>query len=186
MFTIAPAGAPPANPPTWPHVRAPPHPHIPSPPPAFTPIPYAPIAYPRVPPNIYQPTQHTTYGRVGRQRRNGGLGRCGRTRNGGQSYAPTATAPPLYGRMRQAENMNGRTNSTPNPNKNYNNWNMSFPCGYDIPSWHTSATCDNHKQGHQTGCTQDNAEQYTAVGNYVSRRAIHKLKLPVNLGIHQA
>ena len=34
MFTRAPAGAPPANPPTWPHVQAPPHSHIPPPPPA--------------------------------------------------------------------------------------------------------------------------------------------------------
>ena len=33
--------------------------------------------------------------------------------------------------------------STPNPNKQYNNWNMFYLCGYDVPIWHTGATCDN-------------------------------------------
>ena len=61
---------------------------------------------------------------------------------------------------------------------------MFFSCGYDVLSWHTSATCDNRKQGDQTDCNRANAEQYIAVGNYVSRRAIHKVKLPVNLGIY--
>ena len=63
---------------------------------------------------------------------------------------------------------------------------MCFSCGYDIPSWHTSATCDNSKPGHQTGCTRANAEQYTSIGNYVIRMEIHKVKLPVNSGIRQA
>ena len=157
MFTRAPAGAPPVNPPTWTHVQAPPHSNITPPPPAFTPIPYAPTAYPPVPPNIYQPTPHTTTVRGGRQRRTDVQGRGGRTRNRGQNYTPTATAPPPYGGMILEANMNGRTISTPNPNKNYNNWNMCFLCGYDIPSWHTSATCDHCKQGHQTGCTRTNA-----------------------------
>ena len=186
MFTREPAGVPPATPPTWPHVQAPPHSHIPLPPPACTPIPYAPTSYPPVLLNIYQPTPHTAYGRGSIQRRTGGQGRGGRTRNGRQSYAPTATAPPPYGGTRPSANMTGRTYSTPNPNKNYNNQNMCFSCGYDIPSWHTSATCDNRKPGHQTGCTRANAEQYTAVGHYVSRREIHKVNLPVNPGIHQA
>ena len=53
MFTRAPAGSPPAIPPTWPHVQAPPHSHIPTPPPACTPIPYAPRVHPPVPPKIY-------------------------------------------------------------------------------------------------------------------------------------
>ena len=53
MFTRAPAGYPPENPPTWPHVKEPPHYHIPPPPPACTPIPYAPTAYPPVPTKIY-------------------------------------------------------------------------------------------------------------------------------------
>ena len=186
MFTRAPSGAPPATPSTWTHVQAPPHSHIPPPPPACTPIPYAPTAYPPVPPNIYQPTPHTAYGRGGRQRRTVSQGRGSRTRNRVQSYAPTATEPPPYGGTRPAANITGRTNSTPNPHKNYNTWKICFSCGYDIPSWYTSATCDNHKPGHQTGCAWSNAEQYIAVGHYVSRRAIHKVNLPVNPGIHQA
>ena len=186
MFTRAPAGAPPATPPTWPQVQALPHSHIPPPTPACTPIHYTPPAYPPVPENIYQPTPHTAYGWGGRQRRTGGQGRGGRTRNGGQSYVSTTTATLPYGGTRPAANMTVRKNSTPNPNKNYNNWNKYFSCVYDIPSWHNSATCDNHKSGHQTGCTRANAEQYTVIGYYVSRREIQKLNLPVNPGIHRA
>ena len=186
MFTRAPSGAPPATPPTWLHVQAPPHSHIAPPPPAYTPIPNAPTSYPLVPENIYQPTPHTAYGRGGRQHCTRGRGRGGRTRNGGQSYVSTTTATLPYGGTRPAANMTGRINYTPNPKKNYNNWNMCFSCGYDIPIWHTSATCENRKPEHQTGCTRANAEQYTAVGNYVSRRAINKVNLPVNPGIHQA
>ena len=170
MFTRAPAGATPATPPTWPLVQAPPYSQIPYPLPDCTPIPYATTAYPPVPPNIYQPTPHTSYGRGGRQHHTGGPGRGVRTLNRGLSYAPMATVTPTYGGTRTAANMTGRTNSTPNPKKNYNNCNMCFSCGYDILSWHTSATCDNRKPVHQTGCTQANAEQYTTIGNYVSRR----------------
>ena len=94
MFTRAPAGAPPATPPMWPHVKAPPHSHIRPPPPVYTTIPYTPPAYPPVPANIYQPTPHTAYGQGGRQRRTGVQGRGGQTRNGGKSYAPTTTSPP--------------------------------------------------------------------------------------------
>ena len=83
MFTRAAAGAPPENPPTWPHVQAQPHSHIPTPPPACTTIPYSPTAHPTILPNIYQSTPHTTYGRGGRKRRTGGRERGGQTRNGG-------------------------------------------------------------------------------------------------------
>ena len=72
IFTGAPAGSPPTTPPTWLHMQAPPHSHIPPPPPACTPIPTAPTPYPPFPPNIYQPTPHTAYGRVVRQRHTGG------------------------------------------------------------------------------------------------------------------
>ena len=72
MFTRAPAGAPSATPPMWPHTQAPPHSQIPPPPPACTTIPYTPPAYPPVPSNIYQPTPHTAYRRGGRKRLTGG------------------------------------------------------------------------------------------------------------------
>ena len=29
----------------------------------------------------------------------------------------------------------------PNPVKRFNNWNMCFSCGWDVPAWHTSKTC---------------------------------------------
>ena len=146
MFKRAPAGAPLATPPMWPHVQAPPHSHIPPLPPAYTPIPYAPTAYPPVPLNIYQPTPHSAYGRGGRQRRTRGQGRGGQTRNGGQSYAPMSTAPPPYGGTRPASNMTGRTNSTTNPNKNYNNWNM---CVF-VWIWHHELAHQRHLRQSQT------------------------------------
>ena len=44
MFTRTPAGATPATPPMWPHIKAQPHSNIPPPPPAYTSISYAPAA----------------------------------------------------------------------------------------------------------------------------------------------
>ena len=99
--------------------------------------------------------------------RGGGLGRRG--------YGPlAAAAPPYVGTIPPAPTRRGGT-STPNSNKQYNNWNMCFSCGYDIPIWHTSATCDNRKPGHQVGCNRSNAEQYTTVGHYVSTKGAHKV-----------
>ena len=117
MFTRAPAVAPPATPPTCPHVQAPPHSHIPLPPPAFTLIPYKPPEYPPVPANIYQKTPYTAYGWGGRQWRTVSQGRGGRRRNEGKSYAPTAPAPPPYGGTIPAANTNSRKTPHPTPTK---------------------------------------------------------------------
>ena len=133
--------------------------------------------------------QQDIYGRGGGRRRPGTRGRGGRSRGGGQGghgYGPPTAAPPPYaGAIPPAPTWRGGT-STPNPNKQYNNWNMFYLCGYDVPIWHTSATCDNRKHGHQVGCTRANVEQYTTRGHYVSTKVAHKVNLPVNPGIHQA
>ena len=105
---------------------------------------------------------------------------------GRRGYGPPTAAPPPYvGAIPPAPTRRGGT-PTPNPNKQYNNWNMCYSCGYDLPIWHTSATCDNRKHGHQVGCTRANAEQYTTGGHYVSTKGAHKVNLPVNPDIHQA
>ena len=34
----------------------------------------------------------------------------------------------------------GYSNSAPNPYKKWNSWTC-YSCGFDVPKWHTSATC---------------------------------------------
>ena len=151
--------------------------------------PHHPPPYTKVPTTIYQPAPPVAYGRGGGRRRPGTRGQGGRSRGGGRvgrGYGPPTAAPPPYaGAILPAPARRGGT-STPNPNKQYNNWNMCYSCGYDVPIWHTSATCDNRKHGHQVGCTRANAEQYTTGRHYVSTKGAHKINLPVNPGIHQA
>ena len=73
-----------------------------------------------------------------------------------------------------------RRNSPPNPNKRFNNLNYCYSCGFDVPIWHTSATCPAPNAHHQPGCTRDNVAQYAAMGYQVSRRAAHKTVMPTN------
>jgi hypothetical protein len=57
-----------------------------------------------------------------------------------------------------------------NPVKKYNNWDMCYSCGFDVESGHTSMTCTQKKEGHQTGCNRGNYLQYQAMGHHPSRR----------------
>ena len=55
---------------------------------------------------------------------------------------------------------------------------MCFSCGFDIPHWHTSATCPfKDEVGHQVGCTRENLEAYKVVDHFVSQKAKHKTML---------
>ena len=74
----------------------------------------------------------------------------------------------------------GRASSPPNPNKRFNNHNYCYSCGFDIPIWHTSATCPAPNAHHQAGCTRENVAQYATLGHQVSRKAVHKTIMPVN------
>jgi hypothetical protein len=74
----------------------------------------------------------------------------------------------------------------PNNNKHFNNHNYCFLCGYDVAIWHTSATCNNAKLNHQTGCTRQNVAQYDALRHLASKRGIHKTIIPVNPQPNQA
>ena len=79
-----------------------------------------------------------------------------------------------------------RGNTPPNPQKWYNNWNYCYTCGFDIKQGHTSLTCAYPNAHHQPACTQNNVDQYAALGHRPSLRARHKINLSVNPGPHQA
>ncbi len=76
--------------------------------------------------------------------------------------------------------------SQPNPNKWYNNHNYCYSCGYDVPIWHTSATCNVRKHHHQEGCTRANVAAYKAAGHLASTRNVHKTVMPTNPAPDQA
>ena len=122
-----------------------------------------------------------------RQARGGGRGNYGNYRGrGGRGYngaPPTNPAPnPTPGGIPPAPTtgQNNRGEHPPNPNKWYNNHNYCFSCGYDIPIWHTSATCNERKRNHQVGCTRQNVTQYEALGHICSKRGIHRTIMPTN------
>lgn len=153
------------------------------------------IAPPAANPNAgYAPTPAGYY-RGERRGRNAGRGR-GR-RGGRNNYAATnypaaapfaITAAPIDGippapahTERQRINM-----GQPNPNKWYNNHNYCYSCGYDVPIWHTSATCNERKYHHQEGCTRANKAGYKAQGHLCSERNVHKIIMPTNPTPEQA
>jgi hypothetical protein len=51
--------------------------------------------------------------------------------------------------------------------KLYANWNVCYSCGFDVPGGHTSMTCPTnlHKLLHDIYFTQQNAQQYIALGH---------------------
>ena len=67
-----------------------------------------------------------------------------------------------------------------NTTKHFNNWNMCVSCGWDVPGWHTSKTCDNRYPQHNEAVDRNNAEQYAATEWKVSKKNKHKVHLPSN------
>ena len=109
-------------------------------------------------------------------------GRNNRTR-GGRPYTTQPTTPPLPGGTTgippaPLQQNNNRGRQPPNPNKWYNNQNYCFSCGYDVPIWHTSATCNDRKPNHQVGCDRGNVAEYKALGHAVSERGIFRTIMP--------
>ena len=80
------------------------------------------------------------------------------------------------------------TDGAKNYTKHFNNWNMCFSCGFDVPGWHTSATCPAQcrKEGHQEGYNRQNYAQYAAQGHKVGMKGAHKNSLPTNPQTYQA
>ena len=140
-------------------------------------------------PPAFAPSQYNAYGRGGTGRRPMRGGRSGRGR-----YAYPIAAPPLPSTGNippPGPNLHGtytpnRGNTSPNPQKWYNNWNYCYTCGFDIKQGHTSATCAYPNTHHQPTCTRTNVDQYAPLGHRPSFRARHKINLPINPGPHQA
>ena len=159
-------------------VAAPPTPatvYIPTPPPAYTPVP--PPAYAAPPPAAYvtatvptyvpappaavptyAPTQPTTYQGRGKGRR--GRNRGGRNRGSKRSMAFVQQPPAAPYNPGGVPPPTQTQEYAQNPYKRFNNWNMCFTCGFDIPHWHTSATCPfKDEVGHQVGCTNHASDE---------------------------
>ncbi len=66
--------------------------------------------------------------------------------------------------------------------KQYNNWNVCFLCGFEVEDGHTSLTCPFRKVNHQSAFTQENAQQFIAVGYDPSTKGMHKMVLPLGRG----
>ena len=158
----------------------------------FAPPPPAPLYAPA--PTQY-PQQQSLQG-YGQQQYGRGRGRRSNNRRGNrrgnnQQYTGTVMPPvPTAGGYIPPPNMpaaeNNKKPAFSNTTKYYNNWNMCYSCGWDVPHWHTSQSCDDRVPGHQTGCTRANAQAYLDAGHRVSRKAMHKTSLPQNPGPHQA
>ena len=92
--------------------------------------------------------QYQTYGgRGGRSTRGRGCGRGqGRGRGNYEGYQQPMGQQQYgqggYNNMSQTNNLGFYGNQKPmNPVKFFKNWNYCWSCGYDVPDWHTSASC---------------------------------------------
>lgn len=65
-----------------------------------------------------------------------------------------------------------------NITKNFANQNVCYSCGFDVEDWHTSATCNRKKQGHQDGFTRSNYMEYERANHPFCRKAMHKTMYP--------
>jgi hypothetical protein len=62
--------------------------------------------------------------------------------------------------------------------KAYANQNVYYLCSFDVEDWHTSATCNQKKPGHQDGFTHSNYMEYERTNHPFSRKAMHKTMYP--------
>ena len=148
-----------------------------------------------------QPAYNNYQNRYGGPKSRGGRGQGGRGRGGRggrgnipiqQSYpqvtAVQGTIPPPPGYVQNQTTQRQPNGPYSNTVKHFNNFNMCCNCGYDVPSWHTSATCPvkAHYPQHNDAINRNNADQYRAAGWKVSKKAMHKVTLPPNPGPNQA
>jgi hypothetical protein len=151
------------------------------------------VATPTVPPTPMYAPAHNNHQR-NYKRRNGGRFMQGsrggyrgnRGRGGRNNYAPTplSTATPPGG-IPPAP-VAGSRNNPPNRNKWYNNMNYCYSCGYDVPIWHTSLTCNYRNHHHQEGCMRANVAAYKAAGHATSDRNQFRTIMPTHPTAEQA
>ncbi len=124
-------------------------------------------------------------------RRNWGCGHGGRSCTPFADYICTVGAAPatpshivLYGRDKSQPPLGqGGLQQVQIPDYSniytwYINWNICFLCGFDVEDGHTALTCPFKKVNHQSAFTQENAQQFIAVGYDPSTKGMHKTVLP--------
>jgi hypothetical protein len=62
--------------------------------------------------------------------------------------------------------------------KLFANQNVCYTCGFDVEDWHTNATCNKKKPGHQDGFTHSNYMEYERANHPFCRKAMHKTMYP--------
>ena len=119
----------------------------------------------------------------------GGRGRGGRSNAGRgrrNQRGPAQGAPlPFVGGNHMIPYIPAGIQQQPPPNPRYSNvvkqWanqNVCFSCGFDVEDWHTSATCNRKKAGHQDGFTRSNYLEYERANHQFCRKAMHKTMYP--------
>jgi hypothetical protein len=143
-------------------------------------------------PQIYQPPAlpHYQQGYYNMPQQSGGrgcmvgnsggcsCGGCGCARSRGSPQVPiphvrgTQLVPYVQGGTQQGQCASHKmyTKKT----KWYANQNLCYTCGFNAEDWHTSATCQCKKQGHQDGFTHANYMQYALAGYPFCMIAMHK------------
>jgi hypothetical protein len=58
------------------------------------------------------------------------------------------------------------------------NQNVCYTCGFDVEDWHTSATCNKKKPGHQDGFTRSNYMEYEHANHPFCCKAMHMTMYP--------
>ena len=161
----------------------------------YTP-PHATVPVTVPPPQPYGQQQQLHQGRGwgGQGRKGRGAGRGARARRESLAHARQPPVNPnQQGHvMPQAGWQRGQGgrggNNQKSKRKFYNNMNMCFSCGFDIPWWHTSKTCppECRRAGHQENCDRSNYASYLQAGHNVRLKKYEADIMPTNPGPHQA
>jgi hypothetical protein len=83
-------------------------------------------------------------------------------------YIPTGIHPPLQQQYLKYSNII----------KTFANQNVCYTCGFDVEDWHTSATCNRKKPGHQDGFAHSNYMEYAPANHPFCRKAMNKTMYP--------
>ncbi len=109
-------------------------------------------------------------------------GRAHRARGGGGCGTPMPPPIPYVGTnipyILAGVNLPQRNPPFSNIVKAYANQNVCYSCGFDVEDWHTSATCNQKKPGHQDGFTHSNYMEYVRANHPFSQKAMHKTMYP--------
>ncbi len=102
-------------------------------------------------------------------------------RGTGTVYVPGGVVQPLYGLYPPTLTPATVQPNTPNLIKKYNNWNVSYTCGFDVKAKHTLMTCPFNwrKPEHCKSYMRTNTQSYIDHGHNKGTKGIHKMMLPL-------